>query len=369
MARSRVVEPRSITDAWDQSLFQQAVKKVKTKQQVLTQAASEVVMKAQSSPLLPVTNNLKLLAPLAGVFTALLLTTGWQVAASGWQLPLINKGYEQLGAVGQMSFSQIPVVATSVLGAVSATGDNVSTTFKFSLTSLQSGVKQLLVNLQAAGNSLWTVINRIVVTISDFLDRSMDEFYVNLLSGIGFMSDRIEVVVDGWLTPMSLEARQSVREVASVATVMNEGWIVARENLAWGFEQLIKWGQGVVNNWNSFWSGLMSKFNRPKMPAILPLGSDNETQKDIKEIKQDVKSVLRLLNRQPVSSNGSSGLIVAPSTGSLSGDAALKADIASRFSDPVEVKVDGSGKAGVITPVFTTSGEGDYLFLLTPIKQ
>lgn len=369
MARSRVVEPRSITDAWDQTLFQQAVKKVKTKQQSLTQAASEAVIKAQTSPLLPVTNNLKLLAPLAGVFTALLLTTGWQAAASDWHLPLLNKGYEQLGAVGQMSVSQIPVITTSVMGAVSATGDNVSTTFKLSLTSLQNGVKQLLINLQSAGNSLWQVFTKVVITIRDFLDRSMDEFYVNLLSGIGFMSDRIEVVVDGWLTPMSLEARQSVRQVASAATVMNEGWIVARENLAWGWEQLMKWGQGVIDNWNSFWSGLMAKFERPKIPAILPLGNDQETQNDIKEIKQDVKSVLRLLNRQQVTNNGSQGLIVVPSSGTVSGDATLKADIASRFSDPVEVKLDGSGKAGVITPVFSTSGEGDYLFLLTPVKQ
>jgi hypothetical protein len=62
----------------------------------------------------------------------------------------------------------------------------------------------------------------------------------------------------------------------------------------------------------------------------------------------------------------SSGMIVAPSTGTITGDEALKKSIASKFSDKVEVSVDPGGESGLIKPIFKNPNDGTYLYVLVP---
>jgi hypothetical protein len=63
------------------------------------------------------------------------------------------------------------------------------------------------------------------------------------------------------------------------------------------------------------------------------------------------------------------GVVVIPSSGDAIVDVKTKEGISSMFSDPVKVRFDPSGRAGVITPVFKRNISKDYLFLLTPIQK
>jgi len=64
-----------------------------------------------------------------------------------------------------------------------------------------------------------------------------------------------------------------------------------------------------------------------------------------------------------------SGIVVSSSTGTISGDAALKQAIRSKFSDQVEVTVDNSGTAGTIKPIFKNTDSGSYIYVLVPKIQ
>lgn len=62
----------------------------------------------------------------------------------------------------------------------------------------------------------------------------------------------------------------------------------------------------------------------------------------------------------------SNGMVVTPSTGSPTGDEALKKAIAKKFSDKVVVSVDPSGESGTIQPIFKNQNDGTYLYVLVP---
>lgn len=76
--------------------------------------------------------------------------------------------------------------------------------------------------------------------------------------------------------------------------------------------------------------------------------------------------------KTPSSTSGDAmphGMAVVSSTGSVTGDEALKQKIQSSFSDEVEVKPDQSGTAGVITPVFRATKGADFVYVLVPVKE
>ena len=60
------------------------------------------------------------------------------------------------------------------------------------------------------------------------------------------------------------------------------------------------------------------------------------------------------------------GLAVIPSTGSHTQDELMKQTVRSAFSDEVKVKPDGSGTAGVITPVFKKAEGKDFVYVMVP---
>jgi hypothetical protein len=61
------------------------------------------------------------------------------------------------------------------------------------------------------------------------------------------------------------------------------------------------------------------------------------------------------------------GMVVVPTTGSEKENTALESRIRDSFSDEVSVLIDETGNAGVITPVFRSGKEDEYLFVMVPL--
>ena len=379
MGRSRQTAPKSIADAWDQSLFKQAVKKVKSKQEEIKTTVGEAMVKSQSSNLLPLATNVKLLAPLTGVFMALLLTTGWQVAASDWHLPslpAINIELPELptieltaatAALQNIELPQLPdfksayfnlgvksqtLSATAVASSIKA-GEEVATSFKSSVSSFKTGLLELYQNLKTAFTSLLANLSQFTTTLKHFLSDIVSRLYVNFLSGVGFLSNRVEFILDSWLAPVEQTAITGVDKMAAVPEALTSIWQTFKTKVT-------TWWSAVVTNWREFIAGRGGK-------SSVAGSTDVNTNSDIKEIKQDVKSILQLLSNRPAGDR--QGLIVVPGSGSATGDAEIKTRVSNMFSDPVKVELDETRRAGVITPVFSDTTDENYIFLLAPIKQ
>ncbi len=378
---------RGSSDVWDETLFGQAVEKAKSKTDTLQKVAGEALLATHQSKLLPLVISSKLLLPLTGVFMALFITTTWQ---SGLATNL-TPGYEYLGAVGltlgdetwqkaneisvlsklsqnnilssvlQVSSnltSQIfawPERANKLAAATAATGDNVASTFLQSLNSFKQGVVEIYLKVKTS-----------VINIFNSFNQSFGDIYDNLLSGVGFLSDRIELAVDGFFLPVKTSATHGWQESVATVSQVNDGLNKLTTNSIsawqWTKTKVIGWWQGVVKSWQDFVHG----FTTTSAPNVQV---DQEVKTDVKEIKQDVKSLIKAFNDQGVPVKTRQGMVVVPSTGSAESDAAVKARIANMFSDPVKVQLDETKQSGVITPNFTTGDSSNYLFLLAPIKQ
>jgi hypothetical protein len=318
---------------------------------------------------------------------ALFITTTWQ---SGLATNL-TPGYEYLGAVGltlgdetwqkaneisvlsklsqnnilssvlQVSSnltSQIlawPERADKLVAATAATGDNVASTFLQSLNSFKQGVVEIYLKVKTS-----------VINIFNSFNQSFGDIYDNLLSGVGFLSDRIELAVDGFFLPVKTSATHGWQESVATVSQVNDGLNKLTTNSIsawqWTKTKVIGWWQGVVKSWQDFVHGFAA-------PSASNVQVDQEVKTDVKEIKQDVKSLIKAFNDQGVPVKTRQGMVVVPSTGSAESDAAVKARIANMFSDPVKVQLDETKQSGVITPNFTTGDSSNYLFLLAPIKQ
>ena len=63
------------------------------------------------------------------------------------------------------------------------------------------------------------------------------------------------------------------------------------------------------------------------------------------------------------------GIVLTTSTGSDKADDAMKQKIRNSFSDDVTINADGSGTAGVITPVFKDTNGKDFIYVMVPVKD
>jgi hypothetical protein len=63
------------------------------------------------------------------------------------------------------------------------------------------------------------------------------------------------------------------------------------------------------------------------------------------------------------------GIVLTSSTGSDKADDAMKQKIRNSFSDDVTINADGSGTAGVITPVFKDTNGKDFIYVMVPVKD
>lgn len=95
----------------------------------------------------------------------------------------------------------------------------------------------------------------------------------------------------------------------------------------------------------------------------------------LQSVKAGVDEILRQLADRPIASSNvqssvePGGMVVVPSSGDANTDAVIKANIANMFSDEVVVNPDGTGRSGVITPVFRSGAGNDYLYILAPINN
>lgn len=382
---------RGSSDVWDESLFGQAIEKAKSKTGTIQQVAGEALRLTEHSKFLPLVVSSKILLPLTGVFLALLITTGWQYdvpSKLASYLPVkdnlsqLAPGYDYLGAVGLALEDQVltktaivpikfnsliisslgqiwswPNRANTLAATALVTGDNVASTFIKSLTSLADGIAQVYTSVQVS-----------IIKIFYSINQSFGDLYDNLLSGVGFLSDQIELAVDSFFRPVKTSATSGWQESVATVSQVNEGLnklltdssqaLVSSAN--WLKTSATNWWQMVVSSWRQF----INSFNASSNVQV-----DQEVKSDVKEIKQDVKTLLKAYNAQGVPTPTAQGMVVVPSTGSAQSDAAKKAQIANMFSDPVNVQLDETKQSGVITPTFTTGDSSNYLFLLAPIKQ
>lgn len=273
--------------------------------------------------LLPAVTGSKLLAPLAGVFMAILVLAGTQVLPDNL-LPAavpFDQGYERLGQMG--------------LGLTAA---------------VSTGGRQIGDNLGQAGGDLLiqskTLINNLSLAIQDAIYIGIDF----LSSGYQLIKELVGHLLNRLVTPIN----SLVAQTGSVSLGENTvTW------LKWPGQWLYGWWQKIVIAWRGFLGGSASEsadFNTGDRANIL-------------EIKNNVRAILEILSNDGISALPSEGAVVVPSTGDLTADAELKARIASMFSDQVSVKLDDSRQAGVVTPVFREGVGNNYIFLLTPVTN
>lgn len=115
-------------------------------------------------------------------------------------------------------------------------------------------------------------------------------------------------------------------------------------------------GQGIVDNWRGF---LFGRSDEESVPV------ETDEDDDLAAlIKAEVDKAIQA--RLAGSGGGSaSGLVVVPADQAPTN----LTDIASSFSDEVNVYPDAGGQSGVIVPVFRSGPGSPYLYILTPIKQ
>ncbi|OHA57729.1 MAG: hypothetical protein A2114_02525 [Candidatus Vogelbacteria bacterium GWA1_51_14] len=321
-------------DDWDQALLgeQPSIKPLSAKSEV-----------APQSELLPAVAGSKLLAPLAGVFMAIVVLAGVQMLPANL-LPTVvpfDQGYERLGQTG------LNLVAT-----VSTGGQKIGDNFG------QAGGDLLTQSKVLVGNLSLALQDAIYIAI-DFL-RSGYQLTTELVRYLfGRLAEQLK-----WLTNQlnSLIAQTETRLVSTgEATALAAGSL--GENLVswlkWPGQWLYSWWQQIVATWRSFLGGSAGEsadFNPGDRANIL-------------EIKNNVRAILEILSNDGITALPTEGAVVVPSTGDAVTDAELKARIASMFSDQVSVNLDNSRQAGVVTPVFREGVGGNYIFLLTPVNN
>ena len=63
------------------------------------------------------------------------------------------------------------------------------------------------------------------------------------------------------------------------------------------------------------------------------------------------------------------GMVVVPSTGSVSANAALEKKIRNSFSDEVVVSANENNQSGVITPVFKEAKGEEFMYVMVPVDE
>lgn len=323
----------------------------------------------------------KLLMPLAGIFAAILISAAGEAAPllppppdlSGY--PVVVKetlvaSYENIGASG-----------LAAVGTISVKSDQAVQKVESSVAGTWLDLKT---NVGSAGEELWIQTVAIVKNLGNFflnvwisITTSLNDLYANLLSGIGFLIDRLEILSQAPVSTVRNLAFQTEVQTVLVAESLqaNAQQIAALGNLSFdkinlGLEtikaKLVLWWSNVVQAWRSF-IGLDSQAV-PVSPAA-DTGFTPTDRADLNQIKQNVGTILELINQEPVSRGPSQGMVVLPTTGTAASDQQLKSQVANMFSDRVSVELDQTRKSGVITPVFKDGTGSNYIFLLAPVNQ
>jgi hypothetical protein len=244
----------------------------------------------------------KLLAPLAGLFVALLLTAAaefWPATGSSSDSTVVNSlraGHVYLGAVGAVMTDS---VATGLQDTASRLAeapfevlvvlDNERPAFGRFLAQAAGSGNQFVETLSRSGQAFFQGVkeifslflnnfqrvaaeaDQILADMIIFLQDIFRTLYHGILTGIGFLTDRLEEIIDNWFLPQA-----AVSGVGSINGALTD-W------LSRVVETVQDWWQKVLATWRAFLIG------GQKDHGFL---IDQEVKTDVKEIKRDVKSLL-----------------------------------------------------------------------------
>jgi len=207
------------------------------------------------------------------------------------------------------------------------------------------------------------VFSSLVIEPSNFLINKTSE----TVHSLAYAGDKFTTPsFSGWLNKPVIASSINKTDLlsASVLTSMSNSLSNTWDSIV-GFLSFYK--NLIFNNWLSFLFGD---------------GDENQVDSDqlraqikaevLAEIGQDLENTLNSSGGgSPIISQTSTGqgLVVMPiGEGETPAQAAAK--IGSLFSDPVSVRFDESGQAGIITPEFKDPNSStDYIFVLTQIKK
>lgn len=317
----------------------------------------------------------KSLVPLAGLILALVAASGFELAGrvevskisfhlpvESFSLPTNNLTATALGAqLAARQFSEI------TLGGVKSFGHLVWSGYQslgeVSLTALSQTSNLVSSEFSALGH--WGIKN-----INQGGDKVVQSSLI-MNQGLNVLTT---AAVGESKTVLNLvgELPKTGGLVAASALASVGDWYGAvAGQLAWWLANtrdfLFAYGQEIGTRWRNFFGRKDVTTPVANTPVMVTI--DNETKADLKDIKLGIADILKKLNQSGAMSTGglpSQGMVVVPKVGSATPES-LRAKVGGMFSDQVNVALDESGKAGVITPVFRRGVGEDYLFVLTPI--
>ncbi|MBI2482367.1 MAG: hypothetical protein HYV76_02285 [Candidatus Vogelbacteria bacterium] len=178
-------------------------------------------------------------------------------------------------------------------------------------------------------------------------------------------------------TSLPFSVMSSKEQLLTAATArLNFSGVAILEWITEVIDQVFSLAAKTIISLGNLWTNMMTNWTRffngksVSTPAVVDPGL-SQIQADIKDIKSGISEILR---RLPVGGSSvkpstlpAQGVVVVPATSST--PQSLKDKVAEMFSDKVNVNVDPSGKAGVVTPIFRDHTGEDYIFVLTPVKQ
>ncbi len=331
-------------------------------------------------PPLPTAPIAKSLVPVAGLLIALLVVTGVEAAGkiSLPSLPTLNwptapslaqfKSFSlpttdlktSLAAVGEIG-KQISLQAAAGIGL---SGDLLATGYN------NLGEASFLLTLNAV-NNLSNGLSTSLTAGRNLGQTGLSAGGKNLKTVNGLM-----LGAAGTIDSQLASVPPAAGLVAASAAVSVGEWAQAiTDDLTWWVDNardfLFAYGQAVGERWQAFLAGRAAPVVTTSASSAtpVPVTLDLETKNDLKDIKAGVAEILKRLDQNTVAPTGklpSQGLVVVPKVDSTN-SSNLQARVGSVFSDQVQVSLDASGKAGVVTPVFRRGPGDNYLFLLTPV--
>lgn len=348
--------------------------------------------------LVPAQTISRSLIPLAGVLLALTAVSGFEFAltpgGNAMMKTLATNNLPEIEAPAlidftpkQPDFSFVKNNLSDSLAAVGSAGAIMTTELKREAVLAaqlavvgyeELGWASLLVGLEVRDDLAQELAAIILFGQNNWVGFSnrVNNSVTTLSSGYSGLSAAATAAADSAVVSLSAVPATSGFMVASAGATLSDWVGTAAGQVEWwlstGRDFLVAYGQEVGARWRAFFGANDALTTSPSAPV--PVSLDQETRNDIKDIKTGVAEILDRLEQGNIQSGVSGptwptqGMVVVPKTDNLTPNG-LRSRVSGMFSDPVNVSVDESGAAGVITPIFRQGVGDDYLFVLTPVTQ
>lgn len=278
------------------------------------------------------------------------------------------------------SFSEDTVVSIDQVGATA--GASVSEVYGY-FGNLSDSIKE---NIILAYVYLGEKTSLAIDSTDQALSLSVGWLQNKVITAVDFIGGELDRA-NSFLRESKDTSSKRASDLARAAAVGAEEVASSTENIVVETRQsgenlLVKIGDSVTgfgitisNYWNKIvfrWKvfiGLEQDLSEASLG-----GFSAEDRATLQNVQAGVDEVLRQLADRPVGTtqapaSQSGGAVVVPSSGDPATDAVIKANIANMFSDEVTVKPDGSGRSGVITPVFRSGAGNNCLYIMAPINN